>query len=300
MRICAITLLHLFFSTVSGKYVVLSGQHRVEAARLVAAEELRNARPVPPWTQIIRCKVAKSTTTLDQRELIAGRSQARDGTVLEMPMSERLKWLLRELQKQQKQHDAETMNPDNVWVPAKSEALKNTYNKTGCKDKTEGSLVCNTLRVHCVISGKRWNECGYAYYVMWWKYFSFLFLPLQAMWTKAMAPVVDWLLVCGSEVIDVVRGMETGNRKVTANQLRIVESLYDPDDLKELAVCMRSEDTKPTASRLRTEVSRITRNRHWVWLLLHPGLDENHIHTARRMFVSSSCCLSQCFTIHSA
>ena len=100
--------------------------------------------------QVIRCRVAKQSTTLEQRELIAGRSQAKDSTVLDMTMSQRLRWIMRELNGQKKQYVDEHPDDPNAdgWTPNRQEAMKNTYYKTGCKEKTEGSVVCE-LSILC-------------------------------------------------------------------------------------------------------------------------------------------------------
>lgn len=143
--------------TVSGKYFVLSGQHRVEAARRVAEDAARHARQVPVWATTFRCRVVKQGTTKEQRELVAGRSQARDSNVLDMAMSERVRWLARELALDKERHEEvqrqrqEDGQPVEVYVPNKQFAMRETYNKTGCKERTEGSVVCFTAALRCGI-----------------------------------------------------------------------------------------------------------------------------------------------------
>ena len=136
------------FSAVSGKYFVLSGQHRVEAARRVVTDAERHARQVPSWATSFRCRVVKAGTPKEHRELVAGRSQARDSNVLDMTMSERISWLVRELEADRARHDEaqrrrqEDGQPVEDYLPNKQHALRETYQKTGCKERTEGSVVC--------------------------------------------------------------------------------------------------------------------------------------------------------------
>ena len=102
-----------------------------------------------------------------------------------------------------------------------------------------------------------------------------------------MAPLAEWVLVCGEDVVEAVRLLEQkpagGDKKITHNSFRCLESMYDPSDFRELAVVMRDESVKQTPSRLRSEATRIIRNRWWSWILTHPQLKSTHIHPDRRV-----------------
>lgn len=148
MRNCALLFHFSFFPTVSGKYYVLSGQHRVEAARRVAQEAASTARVVPPWTQQFRCRIVKAEATLEQRQMVAGRTQAKDSTVLDMAASERVAWLVYEMKKDKERHEQEQKKRQDEgreveeYIPNKQLALRETYLKTGCKERSDGSMVC--------------------------------------------------------------------------------------------------------------------------------------------------------------
>lgn len=139
----------------SGKYFVLSGQHRVEAARQVAADAERAARPVPSWTQTFRCRVVKADTSLAQRQLVAGRIQARDSTVLDMTTAERITWLVKELAADRQRFDAAQEQreadgkPREQYIPNKQACLRETYYKTGCQEKRDGTVVCHPSPSPC-------------------------------------------------------------------------------------------------------------------------------------------------------
>ena len=163
------------FLTVSGKYYVLSGQHRAEAARKVAEEAQREARPIPSWAKHFKCRIAKADTTRAQREAIAGRTQATDANVMEMSLSARIAWLHRELGEQKAAHEAAVKErdeelADNPWVPQKQQALKDTYTKTGCRDRTDGTMVC--MSVQCFFFRKEKNKL----HITYGSYFSVRFM----------------------------------------------------------------------------------------------------------------------------
>ena len=51
------------------------------AAQKLAKAATDKAKPVPDWTQRFRCHVIKADTTVDDREVIAGKTQALQETV---------------------------------------------------------------------------------------------------------------------------------------------------------------------------------------------------------------------------
>ena len=83
---------------------------------------------------------------MEQRQQLAGRIQAAESTVQEMDMATRVAWLLRELQDDRRRWDerqAETEEDTRKpYVPNVNEALRQTYIKTGVRERGPNSLVC--------------------------------------------------------------------------------------------------------------------------------------------------------------
>lgn len=105
--------------------------------------------------------------------------------------------------------------------------------------------------------------------------------------------MAEWLVHCGDDVVDAVRLMESGpkgDKRLVPYTWKCLESIFDPADFRELVTVMRDETLRQTASRLRTEAARIVRNRHWTWLIMHPGLTSSYIHPERSMRPAPSVC----------
>ena len=101
------------------------------AACGVIREQLqRTDRQLPRHLQSFRCKRIKPGTRLEVRQMIAGREQARAGTVLIRPLSSKLAWYLKERRE---------MDPDKPQ--ATSELLHRVYMKCGCTRATDGAMV---------------------------------------------------------------------------------------------------------------------------------------------------------------
>ncbi len=128
--------------TATGKYFIISGQHRFVAAQRLAKKAADKALAPPGWTQRFRCHVIKADTTVEVREVIAGKTQAQQESVHGMAFSDRVRWLQREIatavQAAEERGDA---NP-TVNRPA---VLRLTYTKTGCTTAADGSMVCSPL-----------------------------------------------------------------------------------------------------------------------------------------------------------
>jgi hypothetical protein len=125
----------LFAAT--GKWVILSGQHRFLAASAIADAAIADARRPPAFTERFRCKVVKENTSIIERQQLAGRLQAMDGNVMDMTLADRLQWLLKE-----DTHNREIAEAEGVaYNPTKTELLKNVYSKTGCRETVDGALV---------------------------------------------------------------------------------------------------------------------------------------------------------------
>ena len=128
-------------SAASGKYYILSGQHRFEACRLLHQKYLKDSgKPPPPWTSQFRCTQLKQNTDLATRQVIAGKCQAAQSTVLSTPLSDRIQWFLGEVDAVL---EAAGDQPEGAEVKVnRTKLLRLTYLKTACKESEDGSMVC--------------------------------------------------------------------------------------------------------------------------------------------------------------
>ena len=125
----------------SGKYIVISGQHRLVAARTIIQEDTAAGKSPPSWALTFSCRVVRQDTPLEHKQTIAGLTQAKESTVRDMGLSERVAWLWREMEKDK----AQAEDDDKPWQPNRANLIKITYAKTGCKESTDGSQVCTSL-----------------------------------------------------------------------------------------------------------------------------------------------------------
>ena len=123
--------------------MVIAGQHRLAAARKIAEEDADEGKQPPPYTVKFRCRELKAGTDLKTRETIAGLLQSRELIVHAMPLSERVSWMLREVEAQR----AGAEKPEEVVI-RKSVVLRSTYEKTACTESNDGSLVCVVSHVY--------------------------------------------------------------------------------------------------------------------------------------------------------
>lgn len=158
------------FAAVSGKYYVLSGQHRFSAAKKLADKYLDASKVPPTWCTSFRCSVVKPSATLAERQLIAGKTQTKQTTVLDTPLADRVGWYLHELAEAKKSVretllQAEGVEPSPEAVMAKvnkASLLKFTYLKTGCKPAVDGTSVflLSLLYLHVVLVTFCCIQCG--------------------------------------------------------------------------------------------------------------------------------------------
>ena len=91
--------------------------------------------------------------TLEERELVAGKTQSKQTTVMDTPLSDKVAWYLHELDGAKKKIEEtmraagqETIDPMDVLAKVrKFTLLKLTYLKTGCKPGADGPPVCSPL-----------------------------------------------------------------------------------------------------------------------------------------------------------
>ena len=96
------------------------------------------AQAPPSWTQKFRCHLVKADTTVEQREIIAGKTQAAQEMAHGMPFSDKVRWLLREIQLALK---AAEERGEAAPVLNRTTLLRMTYTKTGCSAKADGTMV---------------------------------------------------------------------------------------------------------------------------------------------------------------
>lgn len=75
--------------------------------------------------------------------------------------------------------------------------------------------------------------------------------------------------------------------KVSANTFKILESLRDPEDFRQLTAEMLDKRYPPTVQRLRSLHNAIQRSRWWTWILQHPALGPELIHPTKSVPFSS-------------
>jgi hypothetical protein len=109
-----------------------------------------------------------------------------------------------------------------------------------------------------------------------------LIFVLQTNWSKALGPVLEWTIICGKDVPEVVKQMETQG-KVLPGAFKLLESIYVPDDWRELTLLLKDTTKKATVKRMQDEAKKIIRRRYWNWILFHPDLGAGEIHKSRSM-----------------
>ena len=106
-------------------------------------------------------------------------------------------------------------------------------------------------------------------------------------------PLLDFMLVCGQDVITIVERLEKRASGAVAHippsLFKVLESMYDAADYRQLAEDLLNETVSLTASLVKEIAHRIIRRRYWVWLLLHPELTERDLHPSRRVFPPCLC-----------
>lgn len=109
------------------------------AAQRIGKLATDKAQTPPEWTRTFRCRVIKPDTDVTIRQIIAGKTQALQESVHGMAFSDRLRWVLREVDAlTQAAADAgEDRTPVN-----RASVLRLTYTKTGCTQAADGSMVC--------------------------------------------------------------------------------------------------------------------------------------------------------------
>ena len=111
-----------------------------------------------------------------------------------------------------------------------------------------------------------------------------LFAVVQEGWCKSMFAVAEYINQCGAGALNGLAAMEAVGR-VTGYLFKPMVSLCVPEDWQRVTAMMEVPDVKPTAMRLRECTKKVTMERWWTWVLLHPDLTISDIHPTRSMFL---------------
>ena len=91
--------------------------------------------------------MVKQTATVSERQMVAGRMQARESNVEEMTLAQRVTFIWREMEIARAAHDTKQAarkaeGYDWVeWMPDKTALLTSAFLKTGVKDAGDNSMV---------------------------------------------------------------------------------------------------------------------------------------------------------------
>ena len=107
----------------------MSGQHTFSACRVIRERAEAEGRTPPSWTLKFTCRKIRSSTSVDLLETIAGREQARTGTVKQQKLSDRLRQFLVE----EERHKDQPVSTNELLVKV--------YRKGSCVRATEGGVV---------------------------------------------------------------------------------------------------------------------------------------------------------------
>ena len=125
----------------SKKWIILDGQHKYSAVKLLRERALEAGVEPPSWTSRFRCKKLYMRTTKEVREKIAGREQARTKTVKQQSVSDFCTAIQRELQRMKD----DLSGVGTVMTYSKGKVLRDVYMKCGCNPKMDGTVVCIPL-----------------------------------------------------------------------------------------------------------------------------------------------------------
>ena len=134
--VCSFALL-----TGSKKWIILDGQHKYSAAKIIRERALEAGVEPPSWTSKFRAKKLFMRTTKEVREKIAGREQARTKTVKQQAVSDFCTAIQRELQRMKE----DFAGTGAVMAYSKGKVLRDVYMKCGCSPKVDGTVVCYFL-----------------------------------------------------------------------------------------------------------------------------------------------------------
>jgi hypothetical protein len=121
-------------------FYILDGQHSFEAAKMFRLRCEEKRRVVPDWCVKFWCRVLQSGVSLENRQKIAGRQQARAGNVKMTSMSDNLVTFWRYVKKEKDAAEAAGREArHNV-----TQYLADTWVKSGRSAVRDGDVVCQS------------------------------------------------------------------------------------------------------------------------------------------------------------
>jgi hypothetical protein len=91
----------------------------------------------------------------------------------------------------------------------------------------------------------------------------------------------NFILQTEERGIRCLKRLEQDHCKVTGSVLRCLEPMTVKEDFDTIASLMTDMKSKTTIAKLRENVNDILMERWWRWILCHPQLGEDYIHTTR-------------------
>ena len=108
-------------------------------------------------------------------------------------------------------------------------------------------------------------------------------LPTQNNWSKALYPVAKWVYVVGDKAIRVIRAIEENTPHLATSFGKVLEGISVPEDLHQLTDNCLDGEQRITAPSFQQKAREVARARYWSWILMHPGLQPDHVHPSRGM-----------------
>lgn len=126
------------FCTGSNKNVILDGQHKFSAAKVIRDKYLEQGLEPPSWCRRFRAKKLFLVTPKATREMISGREQARTKTVKQQAISDMCRAMNKEIQA----YRDDCARKGTPALPNKASIVREVYMKCGCSPNVDGTVVC--------------------------------------------------------------------------------------------------------------------------------------------------------------
>ena len=85
--------------------------------------------------------------------------------------------------------------------------------------------------------------------------------------------------------LDVIKAMERTGKRIVPGAFKVLEPFRVPEDYDTLMRRLKAEaeNDKINPDKLKRFATEIIRKRWYTWLLTHPDLKDEHVHSSRRM-----------------
>ena len=121
-------------------FYILDGQHKFKAAMTSRLQLEKGRDPVPLWCRVFRCQVLKPGLSVDVRQRLAGRQQARASNIKTQSISESMTILLNAA----KAEVEEAKRGNRAVRHNLTSYLADAYTKSGRSTVKDGDVVCLT------------------------------------------------------------------------------------------------------------------------------------------------------------